>query len=96
MCVFPLTLCELHKAEMKVHHYKIRDVALCPQGCSEQGPPGSFRDSVTPFQRECAYEPCGEAFVPDPYNPTQRFHIRRCRQAAYRLRRKSEQVAEVG
>ena len=33
--------CELHKAELQIRHYKHGDVARCPEGCVEQGPPAA-------------------------------------------------------
>ncbi len=63
--------CELHRAEMEIRHYKQGDIASCPHGCVEQGPPGSFQESVTPLEKECAWEACNAPFVPDRYNPTQ-------------------------
>ena len=91
-----MILCELHHLEMEVRHYKHGDVARCARGCTEQGPPAAFQESVTPFEKECAYEVCNAVFVPDRYNPTQRYHARGCRQASYRLRRGSGGIMEVG
>ena len=87
-----MILCELHRLELVTKHFKHGDVARCPQGCVEQGPPGSFEDSVTQLEIRCAWEACNAVFTPNPYHPSQRFHTRRCRQAAYRLRRKSEGI----
>ncbi len=89
-----MILCELHQDKMEIRRYKGGDMARCPRGCVEQGPPGRFEDSVTQLEIRCAWEARSAVFTPNPYHPTQRFHTRRCRQAAYRLRRRSEGITE--
>ncbi len=87
--------CELHKAEMEIRHYKHGDVARCPMGCVEQGPPGSFGSDSEKAQRPCGLKGCNLLLPPltggRPRNYCSPSHRDR---AAY-LRRRSEQVAEV-
>ena len=85
--------CPLCEAPMtRDLRYKIQDAFRCvPCGVQIRAPKG-YMDAAL---RKCAGPACEEPLPPSEGGRPRRFHALRCRQAAYRLRRRSEDVAEV-
>ncbi len=84
-------LCE--SVMIQDYRYKLEDAFRCAScGYETRGPKGYFDEVL----RKCAGPGCEEPLPPSEGGWPRRFHALRCRQAAYRLRRRSEDIAEVG
>ena len=74
------------------NRHKLQDAAHCPSCAYELRAPKGYMEASL---RKCAGPACEEPLPPYAWGRPQEFHAPRCRQAAYRLRRRSGDLAEV-
>ncbi len=72
--------------------HTILEVRRCASCGYRQAAPKGYSDAAL---RKCSGPGCDEPLPPSEGGRPRRFHALRCRQAAYRLRRRSEDIAEV-
>ncbi len=90
-----MTRCELHQAELEIHHYKHGDVARCSRGCVIQSPEAILGKTETKVRVACALEDCERPVLQDTGGRPGRFCSSRHRLRDWRLRRNSGDIKEV-